>query len=221
MGEAILLIVYFTYYLFVLAYGAYAYIGVGLGGFRMARKAGMNNPWLFWIPVANIYATGALADRQTRLCEGKTTNYAKKLLTWNIIIIAMIIVLVLSTIPMIVVSALNSQMDENGVVQYPEAEVEALVVPILIFLAALVAFFVLFIIYLVVYFKVMYKIFKLFAPDGAAGLTVLSVFVDIAIPAIFLILSKRNPVLPFKVEEDHTYVIPDAPSQRNDDFYTL
>ena len=221
MGNAMLFIVYIAYYLFALIYGAYSYIGMGLGGFRMGRKAGMNNPWLFWVPVANTYATGALADRQILLCEGRTTNYGKKLLVWNIVVTAMAFVLVLSTVPMIVVSTLNSQMDEYGVVQYPEAEVEALILPILICLAALLAFFVLFIIYLVVYYKVMYRIFKLFAPDGAAGLTVLSVLVSVAIPAVFLSLSKREPALPLGATEASTHVAPDAPSHGNNDFYTL
>jgi MFS family permease len=86
-NDAILMVFYLLYSLFVMAYCAYAYIGMGLGGFRMARKIGMTNPWLFWIPMANVYAMGNLADQQTALCEGKSTSYRKKLLAWNIITI--------------------------------------------------------------------------------------------------------------------------------------
>ena len=53
-----------------------------------------------------------------------------------------------------------------------------------------------------IYYKALYRIYKLYAPDGAAGLVVLSIFVTVAIPAVFLSLSKREPVLPPRGEDD-------------------
>ena len=70
-------IAYAILYLFTLAYAAYAYIGMCLGGSRMARKVGMSCPWMFWIPGANVYALGNLADTQASLCEGKSTKFRK------------------------------------------------------------------------------------------------------------------------------------------------
>lgn len=195
-NDAILLIFYLLYSLFVMAYGAYAYIGMGLGGFRMARKIGMTNPWMFWIPMANVYAMGNLADQQAALCEGRSTAFRKKMLAWNIVIICAALFFVIAMVPILVVATVHGTMDENGTVTIPEAYMEDLVGPSLFFLFSLLVLLVLSVIYLVVYYKVLYRIFKLYAPDGAVGLLILSIFVNAAIPAVFLILSGKEPALP-------------------------
>ena len=195
-NDTILLIFYLLYSLFVMAYCAYAYIGMGLGGFRMARKIGMTNPWLFWIPMANVYAMGNLADQQTALCEGKSTSYRRKLLAWNIITICAAMLFVMAMVPILAVATVHGTMDENGTVTIPEAYMEDLVGPSLFFLFSLLVLLVISVICMVVYYKVLYRIFKLYAPDGAVGLLLLSIFVNIAVPAIFLILSGKEPALP-------------------------
>jgi len=195
-NDALILILYLLYYLFAMAYGAYSYIGMGLGGFRMARKIGMTNPWMFWIPLANAYAMGNLADQQTSLCEGRSTTFRKKMLAWNIVIICAALLFVIAMIPILVVATVHGTMDENGTVTIPEKYMEDLAGPALFFLFSFLAFLVLSVIYLVVYYKVLYRIFKLYAPDGAVGLLLLSIFVNIAVPAIFLILSGKEPALP-------------------------
>lgn len=195
-NDAILLIFYMLYSLLVMAYGAYAYIGMGLGGFRMARKIGMTNPWMFWIPMANVYAMGNLADQQAALCEGRSTAFRKKMLAWNIVIICAALLFVIAMIPILVVATVYGTMDENGTVTIPEAYMEDLVGPSLFFLFSFLVLLVLSVIYLVVYYKVLYRIFKLYAPDGAVGLLILSIFVNAAIPAVFLILSGKEPALP-------------------------
>lgn len=203
MNNAFLLIFYLFYYLFATAYGAYAYVGVGLGGMRMARKVGMNNPWMFWVPMANVYALGNLADTQAALCEGKSTTYRKKMLAWTIVNICSAIFMVISMVPFMVAATANGMLDEYGnLTTLDSAGEEALIGPALFFLFGLLVFFVLYIIYLVVYYKSLYRIFKLYAPDGAAGLLVLAVLVSIAIPAVFLALSKREPALPIPAESD-------------------
>lgn len=195
-NDAILMVFYMLYYLFVMAYGAYAYIGMGLGGFRMARKIGMTNPWMFWIPMANVYAMGNLADQQAALCEGRSTAFRKKMLAWNIVIICAALLFVIAMIPILVVATVHGTMDENGTVTIPEAYMNDLVGPSLFFLFSLLVLLVISVIYLVVYYKVLYRIFKLYAPDGAVGLLILSIFVNAAIPAVFLILSGKEPALP-------------------------
>ena len=195
-NDALILILYLLYYLFAMAYGAYSYLGMGLGGFRMARKIGMTNPWMFWIPMANVYAMGNLADQQAALCEGRSTAFRKKMLAWNIVIICAALLFVIAMIPILVVATVYGTMDENGTVTIPEAYMEDLVGPSLFFLFSLLVLLVISVIYLVVYYKVLYRIYKLYAPDGAVGLLILSIFVNAAIPAVFLILSGKEPALP-------------------------
>lgn len=202
-NETLFWILYLIFYCLVMVYAAYAYVFVSLGGQRMARKVGMSNPWMFWIPCANVYAMGNLADTQATLCEGKNTTYRKKMLTWTIVVACIAIVWAIAFSVFIVVAAANGMLDANGdLVTLDGFDPDALIGPALFFLLTSLAFLVLYIVYLVIYYKALYRIYKLYAPDGAAGLVVLSIFVSVAIPAVFLSLSKREPVLPSRGEDD-------------------
>ena len=203
LNETLFWLLYLVFYFVAMVYAAYAYIFVSLGGQRMGRKAGMSNPWMFWIPCANVYALGNLADTQATLCEGKNTTYRKKMLAWTIVVACISIVWAIAFSVYMVVAAANGMLDANGdLVTLDGANLQSLIGPALFFLLTSLAFLVLYIVYLVIYYKALYRIYKLYAPDGAVGLVVLSIFVTVAIPAVFLSLSKREPVLPPRGEDD-------------------
>ena len=197
LNETLFWILDLIFYCLVMVCAAYAYVFVSLGGQRMARKVGMSNPWMFWIPCANVYAMGNLADTQATLCEGKNTTYRKKMLAWSIVVACAAIPWAIAYTVFMVAAAANGLLDENGVlITLDGASLEPLIGPTLFLLAVSLVFLALYIVYVVIYYKTLYRIFKLYAPNGAAGLLVLSIFVGVAIPAIFLGLSKREPVLP-------------------------
>ena len=203
LNETLFWLLYLVFYFVAMVYAAYAYVFVSLGGQRMGRKVGMSNPWMFWIPCANVYALGNLADTQATLCEGKNTTYRKKMLAWTIVVACISIVWAIAFSLYMVVAAANGMLDTNGdLVTLEGFDPDALIGPALFFLLTSLAFLVLYIVYLVIYYKALYRIYKLYAPDGAAGLVVLSIFVNVAIPAVFLSLSKREPVLPPREEDD-------------------
>lgn len=202
-NETLFWVIYLIVYFALMVYAAYAYIFVSLGGQRMGRKAGMSNPWMFWIPCANVYAMGNLADTQASLCEGKNTTYRKKMLAWSIVVACAAIPWAIAYTVFMVAAAANGLLDENGVlITLDGASLEPLIGPTLFLLAVSLVFLALYIVYVVIYYKTLYRIFKLYAPDGAVGLVVLSIFVTVAIPAVFLSLSKREPVLPPRGEND-------------------
>lgn len=193
--DAVFAVIFLIVYFFFLAYCVLAYIGMSLGGFRMGRKAWMSNPWMFWIPGCNIYALGNLADTSCSLREYKSTNYRKKLLTWFIVSMASVFVWAISFAVVAVIASSEELLHENGYVTPPEYETERMVVPVLIFLLLTGVLIALNTVYMVFYYIALHKIYKLYAPSGAAGLTVLSVLVSVAIPVIFLVLSGRSPAV--------------------------
>ena len=203
LNETLFWILYLIFYCLVMVCAAYAYVFVSLGGQRMARKVGMSNPWMFWIPCANVYAMGNLADTQATLCEGTNTTYRKKMLAWSIVVACAAIPWAIAYTVFMVAAAANGLLDENGVlITLDGASLEPLIGPTLFLLAVSLVFLALYVVYVVIYYKTLYRIFKLYAPNGAAGLVVLSVFVSVAIPAVFLKLSEREPVLPPRGEDD-------------------
>lgn len=221
--ESIFAIVYLILYFFILIYAAYSYIGMGLGMFRMMRSAGMRNAWMAWVPGCNIYAMGDLADRQTAINEGRSTVYRKKLVAWTIVTYVLVFLFLIACVVVTAVATANHMLDQNGdLIRIPEQDLDILIGPslfVLLTLGLLIAFYI---VYVVCYLICLNKIYKLFAPAGAAGLTVLSVFVMIAVPAIFLVLSGRKPVF---IGGDDGEVPPPAgpvgPADMGQSFYSL
>lgn len=220
--DAIFAIIFLIVYFFVLAYSIFAYIGVSLGGFRMGRKAGMSNPWMFWVPGCNIYAMGNLADTSCALREGKATGYRKKLLIWYIVSIASVFAWAISFAVVAVMATSADRMYENGYVTPPEYETERMVVPVLLFLLLSGVLIALYTVYMVFYYVALHKIYKLYAPSGAAGLTVLSILVNVAVPVIFLVLSGRAPAVTMTANDElPPPEAPAAPTDMGQSFYSL
>ncbi len=220
--DAIFAIIYLIVYFFVLAYSVFAYIGVSLGGFRMGRKAWMPNPWMFWIPGCNVYALGNLADTSCSLREYKSTNYRKKLLTWFIVSIVSAFVWCISFAVVAVMATVNEQVTQGDLVTTPEYGTDALVAPVLIFLLLSGVLLALNTVYMVFYYIALHKIYKLYAPDGAAGLTVLSILVSVAVPVIFLVLSSRAPAVTVNTDDNlPPPTEPASPAGMGQSFYSL
>ena len=218
-----LAIVYFILYFLLLIYAAYSYIGMGLGMFRMMRSAGMRNAWMSWVPGCNVYAMGDLADRQTAANEGKSTAYRKKLVAWTIVTYALSFLFLIACAVFTVVATANEMLDQNGeLIEIPEQDMNILIVPSLLVLLTLALLIAFYIVYVVCYLICLNKIYNLFAPAGAAGLTVLSIFVMIAVPAIFLVLSGRKPVF---IHDENGDLPPPAspagPADMGQSFYSL
>lgn len=220
--DAIYAVIFLIVYFFFLAYAVLAYIGMSLGGFRMGHKVWMSNPWMFWIPGCNIYALGNLADTSCSLREYRFTTYRKKLLTWFIVSMASAFVWSISFAVVAVISSSEELLHENGYMTPPEYETERMVVPVLILLLLTGVLIALYTVYMVFYYVALHKIYKLYAPSGAAGLTVLSVLVSVAVPVIFLVLSGRAPAV--AVEPGDTTPPPADPASSGgmgQSFYSL
>ena len=212
-----LLVVYIIFYLLTLAYGAFSYVGMSLGGSRMARKVGMSAPWMFWIPGANVYALGHLADTQASLCEGKITKFRKKLLNWTIILAGAVIIWAIVISVVTVAFAAGGMLDASGsLITLDGSGDVAIINYLLAWLISSILFLVPYVIYVVVYYKCLYRIYKLYAPDGAAGFVVLSILANVAIPILFLVLSGKDPVLPIPQSMDG-----DTSADGNAPTYTL
>lgn len=202
----------------------FIYIGVSLGLFRMMRALNMKNAWMAWVPVCNAYALGSLADEQCARNEGTATNYRKKLLTWNIVNISLGLVVCIALVVFLVLVILTSF--GGGAADWAHMDWEfsisdamgTVLVPIIIF--ALLIWLPFAIVYMVYYYIALNKIYKLYAPSGSTGLTVLSIFVSIAVPIIFLVLSGRKPVLCEDAYGD-TPTDPTNPSDGGQGFYSL
>lgn len=76
----------------LLTIGSYIFLAVGL--YTMAKRRGIRNPWLAWIPVANMWLLGCLSDQYQYVALGRQKNKRKMLLTLEIVVLVLSIVVV-------------------------------------------------------------------------------------------------------------------------------
>ena len=75
---------------FAMTIGNYVLLSLGL--YTIAKRRGINKPWLAWVPVANLWLLGCISDQYRHVAHGQVKNKRKSML------ILMIVMLVLTVI---------------------------------------------------------------------------------------------------------------------------
>ncbi len=145
------------------------YVFYAISLYTLANKRGMKNTFLAFIPIANTYFLGKITDDICRTMNQKT-NYAQKLLVFNIISVAASIILS----PLLLVAGLLRNV------------AVLLVVVMLFYLLILLAN----VCYLVFFYIALYKIYKEYAPNNAVLFEIISIIVNISHP--FILFAIRN-----------------------------
>lgn len=177
---------YFIVMMIALATSIGMYIMTAIGQYRMSQKCGIDKPWLAFIPVANTYNLGKLAERYD---DGKPTvkKYSKILLGLNIATACSGIVLGVGEI-FLIISTIGLEASGS---YYGGAALGGL----MLFMLAALLCFALAIVAAVFNYIALYRVYRIFAPDNAMLFLVLSIFVSISYPILMLVLSAKDPVL--------------------------
>ncbi len=64
--------------------GIVAYVLQALALYTIAKRRGLNKPWLAWVPLVNIWILGAISDQYQSVANGKTKKKRKILLGLSI-----------------------------------------------------------------------------------------------------------------------------------------
>lgn len=162
----------FVFGFFILWLGLFAGLVFlcGFGLYRMAQHAGIPSPWLAFLPVAQMYVMGLLAERSYYVYSG---GRRRRLARWGVISqllpFAMMLVMMVFFLPI----ALNGGGDET----------------ILMLLMPLYFLSFLFAMVLSVYCT--YYIFRDYAPDNAVLYTIVGTLLNIS---VIFFLVERNTV---------------------------
>ncbi|BDF59235.1 hypothetical protein CE91St36_20520 [Christensenellaceae bacterium] len=143
------------------------YVFFALGLYTMAKRRGLENPWLAWIPVVYLYVIGKLADTYAAKHMNKKTNYAVLLLGLIIGVVVLAIVTVCLSI-------------FGGFRMY--AIWPVFIVILILFIAAMI-------VYAVFYYISLYRIYN-WHSESATVLLVLSILFSVIVP--FVLFALRN-----------------------------
>lgn len=172
--------------------GIGTYILTALSLYTIAKRRGINNPWLAWIPIANIWMLGCISDQYRFVAMGQVKS-RRKVLLGTYIPMELMAVAVLA----ICVSLLQNMfsllpelmMDPDAV---SEAQVfDMLMGPMAGMMVMLLPMLVLSIVYSVFYYIALYDVFKSCEPGNATLYLVLSLLISITLP-IFLMVSRNK-----------------------------
>lgn len=152
--------------LFIYIIASYLFVAIGLH--KISELRGHNKPWLAFIPIANYYLLGFIADNINSY-QNKRSNYR---------IVLLVLAIIYSLFKVIKnILKWNILNTDNS--------------PYLYFLVSIVVG-ILTLVMLVFSFMVLYKIYKDYSPDKAVVMLVLSIIFYFITP--FIIFSiRRNP----------------------------
>lgn len=69
------------------------YVLTALGMYTMAKRRGINKPWLAWVPFGNLWLLGCISDQYRHVAKGQVTRRRRSLLTQAGIILGLCVLI--------------------------------------------------------------------------------------------------------------------------------
>ncbi len=193
--------IFLTVIAVALIFSLVCYIFEAIGVYTIAKRRGIKNPWLAWIPIGNTWMWGCIADQYQYVANGKTKNRRM------IILILSLASFVLSA--MTTGQTINSMMqlvaNADAIEYMSEAEMVAMIAPMMGSSMAGMFGSIVSIALFVFQCIALYDMFNSCNPSNSTMFLVLSILFSIARP--FFIFASRNKDLgmPARQDEPQTY----------------
>ena len=172
-----------------LVIGLIFYIFESVGLYTLAKRRGIHNPGLAWVPVARDWVMGSLSD-QYAMRLGQNKSYRKVLPALGAVVTVLAVLVLSFTIQFMVRLATGDPVLYAQLYQASNNPEEA----VLLIFGSVVPFvsilYIVGIVYMVFYFITLYKLFQSCRPGSAVGYLLLSIFLSFLRP--FLIFACRN-----------------------------
>lgn len=171
--------------IFSLGISLIRYVFTSLGYYTLAKRRGINHPWLAWVPLGNMWILGSLSDQYRYVTRGQVTNKRKVLLGLDIAALVMAVLLMVLTVN-IVIEAIP-MMDQFNV---SEAQIASVGVKALGMLAICFVVLVLSVIAMVFMYIAIFDVFRSCDPNSSVLFLVLTILLGVVYP--FLVFACRN-----------------------------
>ncbi len=184
-GAPIAIIMFVLIYLLILlVLTVVPYLLTSIGIFKMGKSLEVTKPWLAFIPLANNYALGKIAERYIKKDGTKSAKFSKILLMLMLLYFAAFIVMYVVFF----------------IVALSKASSDALLLCIILFY---LAFWAALVVYLVVYYVALWRVFAIFSNGNATLFLILSLFISLACPILIFVIRNNRPYFNFPAEEDY------------------
>lgn len=165
--------------------GIAGYILTALALYTLAKRRGLNRPWLAWIPVINCWILGSLSDQYRYVVKGEIKSKRKVLIVLNILSTVLSIAIVGVAVAMVVGLT-------GGILQGvgEEEMLRSVMGPVVGILGLCLPLAGIAIAYAVIHYMALYDVYRSMDPVNCVLFTVLSILVGITEP--FFLFFSRN-----------------------------
>ena len=166
--------------------GIAMYVLSAMGLYTIAKRRGLNHPWLAWIPVASVWILGSLSDQYRYVVRGENKSKRKVLLTLNIVTVALSVAVIVCA----VVMAVRAIVVAAGGIASDEAVLQAILGPLVGVVGMCLPMIGVAIAYAVIYYMALYDVYKSLDPSNCVLFLVLSIVFNVTEP--FFLFFNRN-----------------------------
>ena len=192
VGIALLLV------LLMLAFAVVTYVLSAVSMYRIAKRRGIHNGWLAWVPIGNYWLLGSISDQYQYVVRRKVTSRRKILLILGIVTSAMSIVYsVLQTSTVLAFAANAGTGSEVGMVA----------IGILVYLVWIGVAITSTVFGYIAY----YDLYRSCKPNSAVLFLVLSIVFSVTVPFFLIACSNSDEGMPPKRASQPPVQIPYAP----------
>ena len=185
------------------------YIFTGLGLYTIAKRRGIHNPWLAWVPFGNMWLLGCISDHYRSIARGEVKNRRKVLLGTEIpvTVIAYIVVAMCFGMLFDMLSIGMNNLEHLS----EEAAMELLMTimaPMATIMLLLLPLTVLGIVHAVFYYIALHDIYKSCDPGNATLYLVLNIFLGVTVPVFLMICRNKDDGIPLPQVLQSVYDVP-------------
>ena len=183
-------------------FGIAAYVLTALALYSIARRRGLNKPWLAWIPVVNCWILGSLSDQYRYVVKGENKSKRKVLLILRLLslIIGVMIMILVTVLLVQVFSGLSGGVTEARMMQMvmgPAVGILGLCLPLCGLGIA----------YAIIRYMALYDLYKSMDPNNCVVFLVLSILLRVTEP-FFLFFSRDKDLGMPPRRQDPTFQAP-------------
>lgn len=188
--------------LVALAVGLVAYVLSSIGIYTIAKRRGIHNPWLAWLPIGNHWIVGCISDQYQYVVKERVRNKRKVLLTLSIVSIAVNIALQVASNALLMTMFMNSSQD-GALASGAISMVSSLVCSGLNIAS------------MVIYFMALYDLYTSCNPRNNVVYLVFTILFRVTEPFFLFFNRNKDEGMPPRREPVRPSYIPETPVQEN------
>lgn len=166
-----------------------SYVLNSLGMYTIAKRRGIHNPWLAWVPVGNVWLLGSISDQYQYVAKGNVRKRRKVLLGLNIAVaVGAVLVLVMAF-----AAGVSVGLSKGASGAATGAAVGAAFAGIVLLELAMI---IIALVQMVFMYIALYDLYASCEPGNAVLYLILSIIIQITMPVFVFICRKKDQGMP-------------------------